>query len=65
MVGESLTTMTVIRIDIPSKANLPDMWEDIQPHFPLPSPRKYQDDALIVNVVRTLENDDFDNVVIG
>ena len=63
MVGESLTTMTVIRIDIPSKANLPDMWEDIQPHFPLPSPRKYQDDALSV-AWWALENDDFDNVVI-
>ena len=55
--------MTVIRIDIPSKANLPDMWEDIQPHFPLPSPRKYQDDALSV-AWWALENDDFDNVVI-
>ena len=35
--GESLTTMTVIRIDIPSKANLPDMWKtfNLTSHFHL------------------------------
>lgn len=63
MVGVLAVTMTVVRIDIPSKSGLPDMWDAIQPSFPMPSPRKYQDDALSV-VWWALDNDDFDNVVI-
>jgi Rad3-related DNA helicase len=55
--------MAVVRINIPSKATLPNEWDKIQPHFPMPSPRKYQDDALNV-AWWALENDDFDNVVI-
>ena len=55
--------MSVVRIDIPSKHPLPDMWESIRPHFPMPSPRKYQDDALSV-AYWAMENDDFDNIVI-
>ena len=55
--------MTVVRINIPSKAKLPNKWDEIQPHFPHPSPRIYQDDALSV-AYWALENDDFDNIVI-
>ena len=55
--------MTVFRINIPSKAKLPNKWDEIQPHFPHPSPRIYQDDALSV-AYWALENDDFDNIVI-
>lgn len=55
--------MAVVQINIPSKATLPNEWDKIRPHFPLPSPRRYQDDALSV-VWWALDNDDFDNVVI-
>jgi Rad3-related DNA helicase len=55
--------MPIVRINIPSKNPLPDMWEEIRPDFPMPSPRKYQDDALSV-IYWALENDDFDNIVI-
>ena len=55
--------MTVVRINIPSKAKLPDKWDEIRPHFPHPSPRKYQNDALSV-AYWALDNDDFDNIVI-
>lgn len=61
--GEVAQHMAVVRINIPSKATLPDQWDDIQPHFPMPSPRKYQDDALSV-AWWAMENDDFDNIVI-
>jgi ATP-dependent DNA helicase DinG len=63
MVGVAVRRMAVVRIDIPSKATLPNEWENIQPHFPMPSPRKFQDDALSV-VWWALDNDNFDNVVI-
>jgi len=55
--------MPIVRINIPSKNPLPDMWEKVRPDFPMPSPRKYQDDALGV-IYWALENDDFDNIVI-
>jgi hypothetical protein len=55
--------MAIVTINIPSKSELPDMWDEIRPKFPMPSPRKYQDDALSV-VWWALDNDDFDNVVI-
>ena len=55
--------MAVVQINIPSKATLPNEWDKIRPHFPMPAPRKYQDDALSV-VWWALDNDDFDNVVI-
>jgi len=55
--------VSVVRINIPSKSTLPDMWEEVRPDFPMPSPRKYQDDALNV-IYWALENDDFDNIVI-
>ena len=55
--------MTTVRIDIPSRHELPDEWENVRPHFPMPSPRQYQDDALNV-VWWALDNDDFDNIVI-
>jgi Rad3-related DNA helicase len=55
--------MSVVRIDIPSRAELPDMWDEIRPDFPMPSPRKYQDDALSV-IYWALANDNFDNIVV-
>lgn len=55
--------MAVVRINIPSKAKLPDKWAQIQPDFPMPSPRKYQNEALSV-MYWALENDDFDNIVL-
>ena len=55
--------MAVVRINIPSKAGLPDEWESIRPHFPMPSPRRYQAEALSV-VWWALKNDDFDNIVV-
>ena len=55
--------MALVRINIPSKHPLPDLWREIQPDFPMPSPRKYQDDALNV-IYHALKNDDFDNIII-
>ena len=55
--------MSVVRINIPSKNALPDMWDEVRPDFPMPSPRKFQDDALNV-IYWALKNDDFDNIVI-
>jgi Rad3-related DNA helicase len=55
--------MAVVRINIPSKATLPDKWDDIRDDFPMPSPRKYQAEALSV-AYWAMENDDFDNIVI-
>ncbi len=55
--------MAVVRIDIPSKAALPDEWDAIRPHFPMPAPRRFQSEALSV-VWWALENDSFDNIVI-
>ena len=61
--GCSAHVVPVVKINIPSKANLPDMWDDIQPDFPMPSPRPYQAEAL--SVIRwALDNDDFDNIVV-
>jgi ATP-dependent DNA helicase DinG len=62
-VGYPLHGMAVVRINIPSKATLPDQWDDIRPHFPMPAPRKFQDDALSV-AWWALDNDNFDNIVI-
>lgn len=42
---------------------MPNKWETIQPDFPMPSPRKFQAEALSV-VYWALENDNFDNIVI-
>lgn len=55
--------MPVVRINIPSKAPIPDLWDDIQPDFTMPSPRKYQGEALSV-IKWCIENDEFDNIVI-
>ncbi len=55
--------MSVVRIDIPSKHPLPDMWDDVQPHFPMPAPRAFQGEALSV-IYWALENDNFDNIVV-
>ena len=53
----------VVRINIPSKSALPDLWDDIQPDFTMPSPRAFQKEAL--SVIRfALTNDDFDNIVV-
>ena len=55
--------MSVVRIDIPSRSQLPDLWSEVQPDFPMPAPRKYQDDALSV-IYFALKNDNFDNIVV-
>ena len=55
--------MSVVRINIPSKGNLPDLREKVRPDFPMPSFRKYQSEALSV-AYWALENDDFQNIVI-
>lgn len=55
--------MAVIRINIPTKAKLPDKWDKIREDFPMPSPRKYQSETLSV-IYHALERDDFDNIVI-
>jgi ATP-dependent DNA helicase DinG len=55
--------MAVVRINIPSKAGLPDEWDNIRPHFPMPSPRRFQAEALSV-VWWALKHDDFDNIVV-
>ena len=39
------------------------MWNEIQPDFPMPSPRLHQAESLSV-IKWALENDDFDNIVI-
>lgn len=62
-VGITPRSMGITRINIPSKAPLPDLWEKVRPDFPMPSPRKYQDEVLNV-IYWALENDDFDNIVI-
>ena len=55
--------MPVVKIAIPSKSRLPDLWEDIQPDFPMPSPRTYQ--AEVLSVIKwALDNDEFDNIVV-
>ena len=55
--------MTVVRINIPSKRNLPDLWDEVEPHFTMPSPRKFQREALSV-IWWALKNDNFDNIVV-
>ena len=55
--------MAVVKIGIPSKGNLPQLWSEIQPDFPMPSPRKHQAEALSV-IKWALLNDDFDNIVL-
>ena len=55
--------MAVVRINIPTKAKLPDKWDEIREDFPMPSPRKYQSETLSV-IYHALERDDFDNIVI-
>ena len=55
--------MSVVRINIPSKGNLPDLREKVRPDFPMPSFRKFQAEALSV-AYWALENDDFHNIVI-
>lgn len=55
--------MAVVRINIPSKGKLPDKWDTIRDDFPMPSPRKYQAEALSV-IYWAMENDDFDNIVL-
>lgn len=62
-VGSRGSIMAVVRINIPSKGKLPDMWDKIEPHFPMPAPRKYQAEALSV-IWWALENDEFDNIVV-
>jgi len=55
--------MALVRINIPSRATLPDLWDEIEEHFPHPSPRPGQREAL--SVIRWgLQNDEFDNIVI-
>ena len=55
--------MALVRINIPSKAELPDLWDEIEDHFPHPSTRPGQREAL--SVIRWgLTNDEFDNIVI-
>ena len=55
--------MSVVRINIPTKAKLPNLWDEIQPDFPMPSPRKFQNEALSV-IYHALKKDNFDNIVI-
>ena len=55
--------MSVVRINIPSKQALPDEWDSVRPHFPMPSPRKFQAEALSV-VWWALKHDNFDNIVV-
>tara|TARA_B110000858_G_scaffold117915_2_gene134491 strand:+ start:174 stop:1928 length:1755 start_codon:yes stop_codon:yes gene_type:complete len=55
--------MAVVRINIPSKGKLPDKWDEIREDFPMPSPRKFQAEALSV-IYWAMENDDFDNIVL-
>jgi len=62
-VGVKSVVMAVVKINIPSKNRLPDLWEDIQPDFPMPSPRTYQAEALSV-IKWALDNDDFDNIIV-
>ena len=62
-VGDCRPYMPTVKINIPSKAKLPDLWEDIQPDFPMPSPRKYQAESLSV-IKWAIENDDFDNIIL-
>tara|TARA_R100000008_G_scaffold69812_1_gene47231 strand:- start:7997 stop:9739 length:1743 start_codon:yes stop_codon:yes gene_type:complete len=55
--------MGVVRLNIPSKAKLPDKWDEIREDFPMPSPRKYQSEVLSV-IYHALGKDDFDNIVV-
>ena len=55
--------MPIVRINIPSKSPLPDLWTEIQPDFTMPSPRTFQREALSV-VKWALTNDNFDNIVV-
>ena len=55
--------MAVVRINIPSKSKLPNLWDEIQPDFPMPSPRKFQNEALSI-IYHALKKDDFDNIII-
>ena len=55
--------MAVVRINIPSKALLPDMWSEVEPIFPKDSPRPFQGEALSV-IKWAIDNDSFDNIVV-
>ena len=62
-VGESSSFVSVVRVNIPSKHDLPDLWNEVRPHFPMPSPRLYQKEALSV-IYHAIKNDDFDNIIL-
>ena len=55
--------MPVVRINIPSKAPLPDLWDEVAPLFPMKEPRAMQGEALSV-IKWALDNDNFDNIVV-
>ncbi len=55
--------MPIVRITIPSSANLPDLWNEVKPLFPMKDPRPMQGEALSV-VKWAIDNDHFDNIVV-
>lgn len=55
--------MPIVKINIPSKSQLPDLWDEIQPDFTMPSPRKFQSEILSI-IKWSMSNDKFDNIVI-
>ena len=61
--GERALGMAVVRITIPSKSNLPDLWNEVKPLFPMKEPRPLQGESLSV-VKWAIDNDKFDNIVI-
>lgn len=55
--------MGVVRINIPAKNPLPDLWERVAPDFVKDEPRPYQ--AEVLSVIRfVLDNDHFDNIIV-
>lgn len=55
--------MPIVRINIPSKAKLPDLWDEVAPLFPMKEPRAMQGEALSV-IKWALDNDSFDNIIV-
>lgn len=62
--GRQGEIMGVVRINIPAAGkHIPDLRHEVRPHFPHPSFRRYQDQALCA-IWAGLNQDDFDDIIV-